>query len=55
MKWILRQVNFIEGKKKKKKKLALWPPGKANSFKQEISEVQSDALENYDLTVVTKY
>ena len=35
MKGILRQVGFIEGKKKKK--LALWPPGKANSFKQEIS------------------
>ena len=50
----LDKLTLLRGKKKKQK-LALWPPGKANSFKQEISEVQSDALENYDLTVVTKY
>ena len=48
----LDKLTLLRGKKTK---LALWPPGKANSFKQEISEVQSDALENYDLTVVTKY
>lgn len=50
MKGILRQVGFIEGKKKKK-------TGFMASWKGKLLQTgnfQSDALENYDLIVVTK-
>ena len=49
MKGILRQVGFIEGEKKKTGFMASWK-GKL----LQTGNFQSDALENYDLIVVTK-